>query len=323
MAEPLPEQVHVDSALTTIAIAYKQKVEDLIADKVFPIVPVAKQSDRIFTFPKEYWMRIQAGIRAPGTESRGISFRIEHTTTYYCDVHACHHDVSEETLRNADIPNLEQQITEFLIWQLLLEREADWVKNFFDPTGKTPGVNFWHTASVNWTDATADPVAQILEASDYIAKNTGFRPNVLVLGPTAYRVLRTHPAVREQVVYAPGTSADVRGLVTPELLAKLFDLDKVLVGKASHAPGPEGGPVTTDFVFPDNALLVYAPPTPGLLLPSGGYIFEWTGFNEGYSVRVSTIPMPHLRSIRYEADMAYHAKLLGPDLGYLFTDVAS
>ena len=327
MPQPTVRDVHVDSLLTNIAVAYKQEVANLIADRVFPIVPVEKQSDKILKFTKDYWLRVQAGPRAPGTESRGGGFAIETTDTYFCDIHAFHYDVPLATFANADLPNLEQQVVEFVTWQLLLEREVAFATAFFDPTGKTPGVDFWNVKTAGtdftaWDQANSDPIADIEKFKGEVQSLTGLVPNVLVLGPKAYQTLRLHPAIQAQVVYAPGRM-DVKGLVTPELLAQLFDLKAVYVGRQYYSTTPEGATLVTQPVFGNHALLVYVPDRPGLLVPASGYIFEWTGYNSGYSVAISTIEMPHLKAIRYEGEMAYALKILGPDLGILLKNVCS
>ena len=42
-----------------------------IADKVFPVVGVKKQSDLYMKYDKGNWFRDEAQLRAPGTESEG------------------------------------------------------------------------------------------------------------------------------------------------------------------------------------------------------------------------------------------------------------
>jgi len=324
MPQPTVREVHFDQVLTQIAVAYIQDVKKFIADRVFPVVEVEKQSDKVLMFSKEAWLRIQAGKRAPGAESPGGGFSIAGTTTYFCDIYAFHWDVPLALFKNADIPDLERQVVETVTYQLLLLREKTWVEKFFDATGKTPGVDFWNfsTPSVKWDNEDSDPIADILEKKEYIESVTGISPNKIVMSQKVYNALRMHPKVQAQVVYAP-TAPDVKGLVTPELLAKLFDVEEVLIGKVSYDTGKEGTPLTPQFMFPDNLLLVYAPPRPGLMVPTGGYIFAWTGYNSGYNVGISTIELPTHKAIRYEGEMAYDQKILAPDLGYLFTNVLS
>ncbi len=47
-SSPTPQGVHRDAILTNISIAYIQSHANFISDKVFPIVPVQKQSDRYY-----------------------------------------------------------------------------------------------------------------------------------------------------------------------------------------------------------------------------------------------------------------------------------
>jgi len=324
MPQPTTQEVHFDQVLTQIAVAYIQDTKKFIADRVFPVVNVEKQSDLVLLFDKEAWLRIKAQKRAPGAESAGSGFAIARTEPYFCDIYAFHWDVPLATFKNSDIPNLERQVVETVMYQLLLLREKTWVEKFFDHNGKSIGVNFWNGSSptVKWDNENSDPIAGIFTAREYIESITGISPNKIVMSVKVYNALRMHPKIQAQLVYAP-TAPDVKGLVTPELLARLFDVDEVLVGRALHDTGPEGSALNPTYMFPDNLLLVYAPERPGLMVPTGGYIFAWTGYNNGYNVGVATIELPTRKAIRYEGEMAYDQKLLAPDLGYILYDVLS
>ena len=66
MPQPSLNQVHVDAILTNISVAYMQKAENFIADKVFPAVPVDKKSNLFFKYNKNDWFRDEAKKRAEG-----------------------------------------------------------------------------------------------------------------------------------------------------------------------------------------------------------------------------------------------------------------
>ena len=55
MPSPTARQSHIDAALTNVSIAYANA--EYIFDQIFPIVPVAKQSNKFFVFPKASWFR--------------------------------------------------------------------------------------------------------------------------------------------------------------------------------------------------------------------------------------------------------------------------
>ena len=76
MAQPSINQVHIDAILTNISVAYMQKSENFIADKVFPVVPVDKKSDKYFTYTKNDWFRDEAQRRADATESAGSGYSL-------------------------------------------------------------------------------------------------------------------------------------------------------------------------------------------------------------------------------------------------------
>jgi hypothetical protein len=76
MPQPNINSVHVDAILTNISVAYLQNQDNFIADKVFPIIPVDKKSDKFFTYTKNDWFRDEAQRRAPGTESAGGGYNL-------------------------------------------------------------------------------------------------------------------------------------------------------------------------------------------------------------------------------------------------------
>lgn len=74
---PKAQNIHIDRALTNLSVAYMQSADVFIAGKVFPIVPVQKQSDLFFIYEKEDFFRDEATERAAGTESAGGDYEIK------------------------------------------------------------------------------------------------------------------------------------------------------------------------------------------------------------------------------------------------------
>ena len=131
MPQPHINSVHVDAILTNISVAYLQNQDNFIADKVFPVIPVDKKSDKYFLYTKNDWFRDEAQRRAPGTESAGGGYNLS-TATYSTDVYAFHKDVDDQTVANADAPlNPLREATEFVTRRLLLRRELQFVTDFF------------------------------------------------------------------------------------------------------------------------------------------------------------------------------------------------
>ena len=75
MPNPTISDLHIDSALTDLSIAFAQR-SSFNARLAFPVVPVMKQSNKFFTYDKVDWLRSDAGPRAPGAESPGGGWKI-------------------------------------------------------------------------------------------------------------------------------------------------------------------------------------------------------------------------------------------------------
>jgi len=321
MAQPTSQAVHaVDVPLTNISTAYIQNQTHFIASKVFPIVPVMKQTDKFFTYSKNDWFRDEAQERADGQESAGSGYGLS-TASYSCDLFAMHKDIGYQARNNADAGiNLERDAVEFVTQRLLLRREVQWVADYF-----VTGV--WGTSttpSALWDSyTTSDPISDIETGKSTILTNTGFMPNTLVLGYETYRYLKRHPEIIDLIKYTNGGTATNP---TEQLLANLFDLDNVYVAKAVKATNIEGETAAMALTHGKHALLCYVAPNPGLLTPSAGYVFSWRGVAGGIAgadIGMNSFYIPELKADRIEGEIAFDNKLVGTDLGYMFIDAVS
>ena len=64
MYTPTPGDVHVNTPLTQISIAYLQNQTEFVAAQVCPIIPVTKQSDRYYVYNRGDFFRDQMQRRA-------------------------------------------------------------------------------------------------------------------------------------------------------------------------------------------------------------------------------------------------------------------
>ena len=325
MPQPSINSVHVDAILTNISIAYLQNQDNFIADKVFPVIPVDKKSDKFFTYTKNDWFRDEAQRRAGGTESAGGGYGLS-TGSYSADVFAFHKDVDDQTLANADAPiNPLREATEFVTRRLMLRKEIQWNSDFFTSSiwgndyagvAGAPGAN----QVKQWSDyAASDPIDDIEDAKAGILSTTGMEANTLVLGYDVFRALKNHPDIVDRIKY---TTAQT---VTSDMLASMFDIPRVIISKAVKATNNEGASQAYSFTSGKKALLAYVAPTPGLLTPSAGYSFSWTGVSGGIgsTVGVSSFRMESLKADRIEGEMAFDNKVIASDLGWFWDTVVA
>lgn len=322
---PTMQNAHVDAVLTNLSIAYLQDASAFIADKVFPVVPVKRQSDVYYQYNKGDFMRDEAQVRASGTESAGSDYGVEAQAPYYCRIQAFHKDVTKAERANYDKPlDADRDATDFVSQKMLIRREMEWASKYFK-TGvwgtEYTGVAATPTASqrLQWNDETSTPIVDITDASVTLASETGYKPNTLVLSPFAYNSLKNHPDILDRIKYTQ------RGVVTVDLLATLFDVEKVFVAWSVVNSAAKGATDSVAFIMGKHALLCYVNPSPALKKPSAGYIFSWTGLEGAgaYGNRIVRLPMDMLGlgTERVEGEIAFDAKVICADLGIFFKDI--
>lgn len=320
MSNPVPGDVHVNTPLTNISIAYLQDANNFVATKVFSNIPVTKQSDAYYTYDRGEFNRDEMQERPPGTESAGGSYTLDNTPTYFARVYAFHKDIPDQVRANADaVLNSDREATEYVTHKALIKREKIWAANYFATgvwTNETTPANLWDTAS-------STPIEDISAAKSTILESTGFEPNTLVLGKPVYDALKNHADIVDRIKYGqtPGNPA----IANLEAMMKLFEIERIFIMKAIENTAKEGATNSHSFIGGKHALLCYSAPRPGIMTPTAGYTFSWTGFigagPEGN--RIKRFRMEHLESDRVEIQMAFDAKKVAGDLGYFFLSVVS
>ncbi len=322
---PKMQDAHIDRAMTNISVAYLQDASAFIADKVFPIVPVRRQSDVFYVYNKGDFMRDEAQVRGAGTESAGGDYGVAASDPYHCRKHAFHYDVTEEERANYDEPlNADTDATEFVSQKMLIRREMEWASKFFktgvwgtEITGATSNPSSGQ--AIKWNLATSNPILDITNAAVQMASETGYRPNTLVLSPFAFNALKNHEDILDRIKYTQ------KGIVTTDLLATLFEVQHVYVAWSVVNSAAKGATDSVSFIMGKHALLCYANPSPALRKPSAGYIFAWTGLEGAgaYGNRIVRLPMDvlGLGTERIEGEIAFDAKKICGDLGVFFKDI--
>lgn len=271
MPLPTSQDVHVNRPLTNVSIAYKNA--QYIADEIFPIVPVMKQSDIVPSYPQSYWFRDDARILAPGARSAEAGYKVDTSDTYFCPRYAMSKTIPDEVRDNADAPfDLDREATEFCTDKIQMRRDVAFATDFF-----TTGV--WGTDKVGGTDFTvwsnyggSSPVVDIANYKDLVEGKIGREPNRAVMGKQVLVQLLNHPDVIDLIKYTQ------KGQVNVDLLASLLTFEKLLVGRGIYTTDKEGtaeASVSYSRIWGKHLLMAWVSPSPALMTPSAGYTFAW------------------------------------------------
>lgn len=327
---PTMQNAHIDRALTNMSVAYMQDASAFIADKVFPIVRVRRQSDVFYIYNKGDFMRDEAQVRGAASESAGGDYGVEASEPYYCRKHAFHKDVTPEERANYDEPlNADQDATDFVSQKMLIRREMEWASKFFKSgiwgrevegaAAAAPASEGVNEKLVYWDEVTSTPIEDITSAGVTMASETGYKPNTLVLSPFVFNALKNHEDILDRIKYTQ------KGIVTEDLLATLFGVDRVFVAWSVVNSAVKGAKDAVGFIMGKHALLCYSNPTPALKKPSAGYIFAWSGLegSGAYGNRIVRLPMDMLGlgTERIEGEIAFDAKQICKDMGVFFKDI--
>ena len=180
MPQPTSTAAHIDGPLSNLSVATLQDTNGFIASKVFPIVPVDKQSNKYFVYPKNDWQRIEMQRRASGTESAGSGYKLS-TDSYLCEKYALHKDIDDDLRANADDPlDVDREATDWLTQQSLLKLERQFASDFFTTgvwtTDKTGGTDF-----TKWSDYSASNRSRTFARASVRSPGNGLKPNTLVI----------------------------------------------------------------------------------------------------------------------------------------------
>ena len=319
-----PSAVHVDQPLTNLTLAYVQEQSNFIADKVFPVVGVNKQSDKYYIYDRAGMNR--GGERkplAPRTEVKRIGLSVS-TDSYYADVFGLGMDFDEQTIANEDAA-LETRAAgaQTLVNNLLIDREIDFANTFF-----SAGV--WgseSTPSNLWSDYTnATPITDVTAARRAMQlKSGGYKPNTMVVGKEVRDILINHPDILARL--NGGATVSNTALITNAKLAEIFEVENFFVMEAVQNESAEGIAESNAFIGGKHALLTYTPSSAGLMTPAAGLTFAWNNLQgvQNLGVSVESFSDDGLRRVgvaeHIQAKMAYDMKVVGADLGYFFDTV--
>jgi hypothetical protein len=322
MANPTKGDVFVDIPLTIASIRRIQDDAVYVAGRVFPNIPVTQPSATYRRWERGSFLRSQMRKRGDGAETVGARFGMENGPFYHAEVWGLHKDIGDQVRAVSDQSewDIDRGTVEFLTQQALLLREREWARAFFIPnvwgtdldgvTSATPSAGEF----TQWDQPTSNPIRTIRRYKTLMTQMTGMAPNVLVMSPWVLDSLMEHPDILERVANINQSSADVN------LLAGLFNVDRILVPMAVENVSADGVAEDIQFIMGNHALLVYANPAPNLEVPSGGYIVSWRGYH-GAGVdgnRIKRIRLEKNAADRLEIEMAFDMVQISPELGIFF-----
>jgi hypothetical protein len=300
----------VDPLLTEISLGYKN--EAYIADLLLPTVPVKLQSGKHFIYDKGHF-RSEASKRGAGARSREVTHNITVGLPYFCEDHSLKEFVTDEDVNNAPAgvdPYIDA--TENVTDKLLIDREQTAAALLTNTSNISQ--NSALSGTSQWSDYTnSNPIEAIRAAKTTIHGEIFVDPNVLMLSKPVYDKLIDHPLIIDRIKYSQ------LGVATNELLARILDVEKVIVGAAGQNTSVEGQADNMSYIWGDNALLMYVSPRIGQKIVTTGITYQW---GVRTTERLNGVDERDRRGQFIRVGDDYRdQELIAPQAAYLFTNV--
>lgn len=324
MPQPL-SKTGVPPILQNVSVQYANPI--YVADRVFRMIDNCPPEAKIARYLRGAWFRDEAQMRGPGSEAARGGYPVD-----FLDVipkeYAFAKEVPDEDREVAGSmggPPLQPDIDAiaFATDKILMKREilcAAVIK-----------ATVWSSIAASGEDAeglwlppgsTNTFLTDVEARKVTIQSATGLMPNVLLMDSITYAGVKGCDAVLDRIKYTQ------RGVLTPELLAAILDLEEVIIAPAIYSSAKElktGLDFTAAQIWANTntkgmGFLCYRPPSAGLKQPAAGYIARSGLFPGG--VRVETWREDSKHQDVYEAAEKIHILATGLDFGFMWKDTA-
>ncbi len=278
---PLASQIHIDRPLSNFSIEYKNRM--LIATEAVPFIPVMKKSDTYMEYTQKDRFTLPQTIRGPKAKANEVDWTAT-TGNYACIDHAMRHFIPDAQAANAD-PGVDyrRRTSNFLTDLILLGYERI-IATMLNTAGNYAGSYKSTLSSGDQWDvfASSDPIANVETAMEACF----VRPNTMIIGQAVWSKLKQHPQILARIT--GGSTKSDPAKVSKQLVAELFEVDRLLVGEAKYNTANKGASSATfAYVWGKFAWLGFIDPNPALDSITAAAAFRWNQLstNLGYQVR--------------------------------------
>lgn len=299
---PQKSQLHVNQLLSNVSVQYKNS--EYIWDKVFPQVPVVKDTDLYRVYDRNF--KVPETKRAPKGVAREFQFEVS-TSSYALEQHALKDYVGVDEEENFDQGSLQVDTTENLTDAIYRRIELS-VATLFTTTSWSLNVSLAAANAFSANTTVSNPIPIYDTAASTIIANTGKTPNYAILPRDGFVAAKNHVSVLDRVKY---TSSEI----SQDMLAALFGIGELLVPTAVQDTAAEGVAASISNFYGAMSFVGWKPSSPGLKTPSCGYTFMRS------TPRVRSWFDQERNATAIEVEIKFQPKVVASLTGYLINGI--
>ena len=244
---------HIDQALTGYAVELGGG-GPFVADRIYPVVPVSKTSDKFWTFEKALGEHVD-DLMADMTKAKVLQWK-HSTDTYSCEQRALRRFLSDIKINDMDEfhrKNWEKNTVKRLMNQLRLNLEHRVKDVVFSSTYITN----YSTPTTKWDGSSPTIEKNIDTAKESVAVKSGHEPNTVLIPRAIANVMKNDSTILDKVKYT-----DPSLLINGDLPPVLFGLNVIIPGAIQNSANPGQSQSLARVWSDENVLVCYVDPEP-------------------------------------------------------------
>lgn len=289
-----------------------------IAQALFPVVPVQKETDRYYIIESNSWLQIHTGRRARRQAPNEVEWSVS-SSNYVADNFALRDANALEDLDNADAALDLRNTSADFVTNMLLRGYEQRVANIVTSISNC-GSGVALTGGDKFSDfINSSPLSVVTTATAFLRKKTGLRPNVCAMDADTFDILTRHPELLDMYQYTQG------GPVLTSDIAKAFKVPSILVADGvynSALTNVDSGDVGVGANIWGNFLFLgHVTPGASMKVKSFGATMRWTPQGIGTPMQAFRYldPDPGTKKEWTEVGVYQDEKVVAKDLGYVVT----
>jgi len=206
--------------------------------------------------------------------------------------------------------------TEFVTQKMLIKQERIWASKYMTAVWGNNLTGVSGTPSTNefkqWDASSGVTILKNVGTwREQIASVTGNEPNKMVIAPDVFEVLTQAQEIKDTIQYSSG------GVVTEDLLARLFRVEEVIVPRGIVNTANAGATAALQRIVAKKVLFCYAPKKVTTMTPTAGITFNWTGRkgSSKFGTRIKDYYIEPLDSHRVEGEVRVDFKQVASACG--------
>ena len=321
-----PQAVHVDEYLTNFAINYATE-QNYLADKVFPVVNVEKQSDKYYVFDAENENREFSNlVTKAAPRSLPNMFEVTQSNdSYFAEHYWAGFDIDTFTAANEDMALRTRERKAKLVMDNMLKfRDRAFISTFMT-TGVWGSDLVGTTDFTKWSDGASTPLDDVQAWKEaFEIRNYGEKVNTVVITKDIKRHLLQNAQILGRI--NGGATIASPAMVNDSIIASLFEVDNLIWADAVSNKAEYGETENAARMVSNQILMCYTAPDAGMDTKTAGQIFAYNavpGFTWGITMESFDTDEQRKRNIAEEvqAKIAYDMKVTGASLGTYISSV--